>query len=490
MVLDKKNNRLAYYLLLGLVLVNCNSLALALPNNSNNQSNVKSSQTDINTLEKSVKQRATAAQQEDWETVLRLTSRTARLQSFDGLFLLATFRGFDDDYKLDTESLKAKINELKRTTGISNRKDIVNASFAVQGAYYKTLYDSLKEIFALSKIQNIAGNISNFELKILSVKNDTAIAALIRHNGKNSVARFIKQEGQWLFATAEEVDAARLPQGDLRYVSPGLLPLAETVPFLSDKKQYTGTIPEWYDTLPPATAAEKNIKVGDIVLAYVEAQMTTFQGFRVIAIEKGDGDRATLIRQDNLVFNDIPLALLHKVEDYTDRDRQLQRGDLVFVSQWAGNTIARVSAIKDSQIRVKYVSIDEIEEEIPRGIVLPFPKSGYLFRKVAYRYDEDIEVGMVIAESENKVWIDTPSPSLGIVAVNKTDVKPIELPDADLRPRKVWTTTYKSIRKVKILRVIEPGLLYEIDEQNFDNEYRLLPFDSISLEEPSLTTPK
>ena len=127
MILNRKINWLAYYLLIGLILVNCNSLALALPNNSNSQSNVKSSQTDINTLEQIVKQRTTAAQQEDWETVLRLTSRAARLQSFDGLFLLATFRGFDDDYKQVTESLKVKINELKRTTGVSNREEMCDS---------------------------------------------------------------------------------------------------------------------------------------------------------------------------------------------------------------------------------------------------------------------------------------------------------------------------------------------------------------------------
>lgn len=53
-------------------------------------------------------------------------------------------------------------------------------------------------------------------------------------------------------------------------------------------------------------AVEKDVRVGDIV----------------VAIE-GKGDRATLIRQDNKIFEKILLTLVHRVENCINRDRKL-----------------------------------------------------------------------------------------------------------------------------------------------------------------------
>ena len=201
----------------------------------------------------------------------------------------------------------------------------------------------------------------------------------------------------------------------------------------------------------------------------------------------GQGLRASLIDSENKIYQNIPLALLHKPENFIDGDRQLEIGDAVFVSSSA-TRIFRVSKIKDFQPVVKYVWFDEVEEATPRSIILPFPETGYLLRRVAYRYDGDTQVGMVVAESKTKVWIDTPSPILEVIAVPKTDVKPLNLPDADLRARKVWKTTYTTMWQVQIVRVMEPGLLYEIKKKYGDNEYDFLSFNEISLEEPAIET--
>ena len=233
--------------------------------------------------------------------------------------------------------------------------------------------------------------------------------------------------------------------------------------------------------MPPTTAEQRRIEVGDVVVAYIAEG---FSDYRVTAIENtNNGDVAALISHDNHIFQQIPLALLYKAESFIDLDRELQIGDAVFVSRDAP-IISRVSNIEENQIEVEYISWDKREEKIPRSVIFHFPQKGYLFRKVLYRHNGDIEVGRAVVESEDKIWIDTPNPSLGVIMLNKADTKILKLPDADLGAQKVWTNNYGYRREVQILRVIEPGLLYEIDEQNFEGEYKLLYFTEISLEKP------
>lgn len=489
LILIKKNNWLIASLLFGSILTSWNNPVWGVPNNVNrDRVQLSQSNVDTDTLKALIKKRSAAAKEENWEAVLRLMSPASRSQLLEGLFFLAMLRAPDNDYRQETESLKAKIDELERTTGFAG-EDIGEASLAVQALYYEALRDSLKKQF--DKLENLdrfegEDRQEEYELKIISAKNNTAIAALIRHNSQNSAAIFIKQQGQWLFATQEEVEAARLPKGSLHYVSPGLLPLAEVVPFLSDKEQYTGSAPDWYKNLPATTAKRKGIEVGDIVLAFVEDLVPGLSNFRVISIERDvNGDSATLIRQDNKIFENMPLALLHKVEDYIDRFSKLKIQDAVYINQWGVSIFARVSRITGSQIHVKYVFMDEVKEKVPQGIIVPIPKDGYLFRKVLYRHEEKTDLGMVIAESETKVWIDTASGSLGVIAKDKTDIELIELPDADLRVRKVWFNTYNSIRQAPIARIMEPGLLYEIEVNDYGRQFDLLPFDEILLQKPS-----
>ena len=431
------------------------------------------------------------------EALLRLQSRESRSQLFAGLFTSAKLRAIDPDYRQETESLQTKIKELERVTGISKDDDLINASFAHQALYLEALLESLQDPWKQLKPENIkrkyregVGKTKDYDLTILSVKNNTALLGLSRQNGqKKYLVRLVKEDGRWVDATKEEVNLARISKNKFNYVYSSFLPSLAEIPFLSDKK-LQNISPEWYKTLPPTTAKQKELKVGDVVVAFLSKG---FGSYRVISLETGkngdrkaypSGNRASLIDSENKIYQNIPLALLHKPENFIDRDRELQIGDAVFVPS-GSTTIFRLSKIKDFQPVVKYVSFDEVKEATPRSIILPFPETGYLLRKVAYRHDGDIEVGMVVAESETKVWIDTPSPVLEVIAVPKTDVKPLNIPDADLRARKVWRNTYSSMWQVQIVRVMEPGLLYEI-KKKYGDEYDFLSFDEISLEEPAI----
>lgn len=470
------------------VLLSWQTQVTAVPNKiGQGQIEASKSQPGIDVFKSVIEQQANT-DYNNLEALLRLLSRESRSELFGGLKTSAQLRAVDRDYRQETEDLKAKLEEIGRMNNINQKIDLVDASFAVQALYLAALLESLQDPWEQLKPENIkrkfresARQKKESELTILSVENDTAILGLSGKNSqKKSLLRLVKENGQWVIGTEEEVNRARISQNKLNYVYSSFLPSIAEIPFLSDTKLQQ-VEPEWYKTLPAITAEQKDIKVGDIVIAFI---YKGFGDYRVISLEKGkNGDRVSLINRENKIYQNIPLMLLHKPEDFIDPDRQLEIGDAVFVSSGAA-TISRLSKIENFEPSVKYVSFDEVEENTPRSIILPLPETGYLLRKVVYRHDGNTEVGMVVAESETKVWIDTPSPSLEVIAVPKIDVKPLELPDADLGARKVWRTTYSSMWQVQIVRVIERGLLYEIQKKYGNNEYDLLPFDKISLEEP------
>lgn len=472
------------------VLLSWQTQVTAEPNKTRRgQVEISKSQPGIDVF-KSVIERQASTDYDNLEALLRLLSRESRSQLFGGLKTSAQLRAIDKDYRQKTEDLKAKLEEIGRTNNINiNQKiDLVDASFTVQALYLEALLESLQDPWEQLKPENFkrkfresATQKKESELTILSIENDTAILGLSgKNNQEKSLLRLVKENGQWVTGTKEEVNRARISQNKLNYVYSSFLPSIAEIPFLSDTKLQE-VEPEWYKTLPATTAEQKNIKVGDIVIAFLSEG---FGDYRVISLEKGqNGDRVSLIDRENKIYQNIPLMLLHKPENFIDRDRQLEIGDAVFVTRGAA-TISRLSKIENFEPSVKYVSFDEVEENTPRSIIIPLPKTGYLLRKVAYLHDGDTQVGMVLAESETKVWIDTPNPTLEVIAVPKIDVEPLELPDANLGARKVWRTTYSSMWQVQIVRVIERGLLYEIQKKYGNNEYDLLPFDKISLEEP------
>ena len=450
------------------------------------------SDTNINTFKTIVDRLITAYATEDYETVMRLYSRDSRSQLFSGLGTLALLRALDNNYQDETAALKAKLTEIEQSAGTGY--DILDASFEVQGLSLQTILESLKPQFEqlnrLNRYKDLAN--SGYELEILSLKDNTAVVLLTPkvNSDRTEIYKFIKRNEQWLFATETEIEIARTPEGSLHYISPGLLPLSESVSYLSDKPSIKSTA-NWYRTLPPTTAEEKGIKVGDAVVGYIETKIeeiefeySSFYNFRVISLEEGtNGDRATLIRQDNKIITNVPLAVLYKVENYLNRTRLPQLGDVVFLNQWANTTLARISRLEGSQIYLKYVKRDWVEEEVPQGIIVPLPQDSYVLRKVLYQRDGKLKTGIAIAEDEANIWIN--SYSSEIITVKKIDAKPIEPPDMDLGVGKVWTTR-GYIREVQIIRVIEPGLLYEIDEQNSDGKYRLLSFDEIWLSKPTV----
>lgn len=72
-------------------------------------------------------------------------------------------------------------------------------------------------------------------------------------------------------------------------------------------------------------------------------------------------------------------------------------------------------------------------------------------------------MGSAIAEREESLDR-SPSLASGIIAVGKIETKILELPDANWRAKKMWTTNYKYRREVQIFRPIKLGLFYEVDE--------------------------
>lgn len=473
------------------LLFNWQTQVKAVPDTTPEQAEASQSQPGIDVFQ-SVINRQANANYNDLEAILRLMSRESRSNLFGGLKTSAQMRALDKDYSQATEALKAKLEKIGRMNGVDpNREvDLVDASFVIQALYLEALLESLQNPWEQLNPDNIKRKYEESarlnkesDLTILSVENDTAILGLTRKDSqKKSLLHLIKENEQWVTATREEVSRARISQNKLNYVYSSSWSSSAEISFLSNI-EIQEVAPEWYKALPATTAKQKDIQAGDIVIAFISKG---FGGYRVVSIEKEEnGDRASLIDRTNKIYQNIPLALLHKPEDFIDRDRPLEIGDAVFVSSGAA-PISRVSKIENFEPSVKYVYSDEVEEKTPRSIIIPLPKTGYLLRKVAYRHDGDTEVGMVVVESEAKVWIDTPSPSLDVVAVAKTDVKPLNLPDADLGARKVWKTNFGYKRQVQIVRVMERGLLYEIEKKYSidEDKYDFISFDKISLEEP------
>ena len=470
-------------LLLILVPISWNNVVLASTELNYQHQEVKAGKPDTEPeiFENSIHKYYTAIKQRDFSTALKLYSRDTRSQFLNkflsALYLVTGFRSLDRDSNEENKSLKAELETIEDRTGVK-LQDVTEASLEVQIQYLDALQNSIGKSFNIKENVSISG----LKAEILSLENNTALIGFTNSDDYKFLFPFIKQDGQWLIATQEEIEVARRSQDSPNYIYPYFLPSTAILPYVSNKK-YRDISPDWHKFLPPMKAEAKEIQVDDIVIAFVDKK---FADYRVISLKKtNNGDVAELINREHHIFRNVPLVLLHKAENFIDRSKKLQVGDAVFVSD-ADVSIFRVSNIERGQIAVKYPSFDRIEEATPKNVILPLPKTGYVFRQVVYRYDGDIEVGTAIAESASKVWIDPPSPSLGIIAVSKADAKPIELPKANLSARKVWTTTYNSIREVQILRVIEPGLLYEIDEKSFDGKYRLLPFNKISIEEPSL----
>lgn len=455
------------------------------------QAEVSESQPEIDVFRAVIKQQADI-DYNDLEALLRSISRKSRSELFGSLKTMAQMRALDKDYRQATENLKAKLEKIGRENAVDGDReiDLVDASFTVQALYLEALLESLQNPWESLNPKNFkrayqksAQRNQESDLTILSVENDTAVLGLTRKDSKKkSLLRLVKENRKWVTGTKEEVNQARISQNKFNYVYSSFWSSIAEIPFLSDT-EIQEVAPEWHKTLPATTAKQKNIRVGDIVIAFISKD---FGGYRVISLTEGkNGDLASLIDEAYNIYQNVPLALLHKPEDFIDRDRTLEIGDAVFVSSGAP-TISRLSKIENFEPSVKYVSFDEVKEETPRSIIIPFPETGYLLRKVAYRHDGDTEVGMIVAESETKVWIDTPSPTLEVIAVAKKNVKPLNIPDADLGARKVWRNTYSSMWQVQIVRVMERGLLYEIEKKYSinDDKYDFLSFDEISLEEP------
>lgn len=472
------------YLLLNSTLI-CKNSAWALPNDISTEQTEALEDANLNTFKAIINSMITAYIEEDYEAVIRLFSEDSQKQFMSALITFASLRALDPDYKEETAALKAEIAEIGQS---DSPPSFLEADVTKRALYIQTMLDSLKPVFPKldlsKKYQDM--NSLKYKLEILSLKNNTAVIGLTAGELKG-VYKFIEQKGQWLLATQEEIEFARIPEGSIHYVAPGLLPLPETIPYLSVIPPIESTA-DWYQTLPPTTAKEKGIEVGDAVVGYIKAGKfgAGFYNFRVISLEKtSNGERATIIRQDKKVFSNIPLSVLYTVENYTNRSQPLQTGDVALLNEWGNTTLVKISRIEDSQIYIKYVRDDWTEEKLLEGIIIPLPKDGYVLRKVLFRQDDDLKTGIVLAENDSQVWIKV-THRRGLTIINKADTQLINLSDSNLRLAKVWTLERGDKKQVQIIRVIEPGLLYEINEQNYKGEYRLLSFDEILLSEPSI----
>lgn len=455
--------------------------------------------------------------EEDYQTVLGFQSQEINQKFISGIVLLAYLRAPDKDYEEETAALEAEIERIEQNTEVPLDK-IIEASKEVQGLYVKAGIDSLKPIFPqldLAKKYREVKNIE-YELKILSQTDSTAVIFLngfnFQDNKKTGINTFVKQNGRWVIATDKEVELARATKDSLHYVSPGLLPLPETIAYLTikDIKEPVKSEAYWYQSLPPTTAQEQKIEVGNIVFGYVEAieevhysptnskkkNIRKLRNLRVIAIEKGEnGDLATAIDSDGKVLRNIPVAILQPIKKYIDFNNPLQIGDLVLWNTAGNYRYGKISRIKNSQLYAKYVRGDnKLQEEIVEGSVIPLPREGYLWRKVIYCkiifcHGDLLEAGFVIAETDSHVWLESFAIVPEIIKLAKKDVELIWQADTDLRYQMIWRILpYEGkIEAVKIIGIIEPGLLYEIDKKSpFKDEYIQLSIGDILLSKPSL----
>ena len=194
-----------------------------------------------------------------------------------------------------------------------------------------------------------------------------------------------------------------------------------------------------------------------------------------------------MANHETKVFSNIPLAVLYKVEDSINREKPLQIGDMVLRIYNKGYSSAKISRIEESQFYAKYQGWNKIEEDLVKGTVIPLPRDGYLLRRIVYLQNKEFKEGIVIAETDSRVWLESYERDTGVISLVKKDVRLIEQADSNLRYRPVWTIDpWGELKQVKTIRIIEPGLLYEIDEkESFEDKYKQLSFDEILLSKPS-----
>ena len=458
------------------------------------------------TLKTILENRITALKTEDYASLFELLSSENQKKLFASFGFFASFDSLDEGFK---EDLTGRLKQIEQDTGVAYG-DVLNGTVEVKALYLEALVDSLVPHFPQLDLSQRYGGIEEIEqeVEILSQTENTVIAiAMTRgfdlNTQKNleatNITKFVKQNGRWLIATNREVELARAKNMQ-HYSSPGLLPLPETVSYWATLEPKISDA-DWYQTLPETTAKEKEIEVGDLVFGYVEwlesatlplqsqeQSIRELKNLRVVAVKNGSkGDTATVVDTRENVYANIPLAVLEKPDKYFG-SKPLQVGDLVLWNTVGNYRYGKISRIENGQFYAKYFSWHDIKEELVTGTVIPVPREGYLWRRVIYRGGDGLETGFVFAETDSDIWLDSLQYDKGVMKLAKKDVELIQQADTDLGKQTIWILNYKKEpQAVRTIEVIEPGLLYEIDEpEPFKDEYDRVSFEDILLALPTL----
>ena len=359
----------------------------------------------------------------NWEIVADATTPAGQAQLISNLLTLIGL------WHLDDPTVLAQFERvLEDHTGEPLLVDAEDAIGAMTGP---ALAAMMADMYAVSPADFDTLLAATGTLGTVQVVGTCATAPLTDTAEGNSVAWFLQGAAGWLVSATGEggCDAGGTNGGGgsgavaQPFVKVGLFPSLDTALQLAGEGEAMPAGASWLGDLP---ADQTTVSPGDVVVAYVLApgDVTTetgwFRPYLVLAVEDTG---LTLMDASQEVVRDVPGPLAHRVANYTTNE-SVSVGTPVLGCYWTyGLVNARVTEIGTEAITTRFRTIGTDTASEPADVAMPWPTTGYALRMVAFYDDQEPAVGRCVAETGNRVWIES---GLDVLIVEKDDVIALE----------------------------------------------------------------